>query len=120
MKISSFRDLNAWNEGARLTVEIYKQTKSFPVQEQFGITNQMRRASVSITSNIAEGFVRHGLKEKTQFYYMALGSNAELQSQITISLEIGYLDKQTADKLLDISDSVGRLLSGLIRSTNNR
>lgn len=120
MKLENFRDLTAWKEGHKLVIGIYSITKSFPVQEQFGITNQMRRAGVSITSNVAEGFVRRGLKEKAQFYYMALGSVSELQNQLIISNEIGYLDKSKFETLFEQCNSVGRLLNGLIKSTQNR
>lgn len=103
-----------------MAVDIYNFTKKFPPQEQLGLTNQMRRAAVSISSNLAEGFARKGKKEKIQFYYAALGSNTELQNQIMIAEEIGYLDRNLAKSLLEHSEMIGKLLSGLIRNTNNR
>lgn len=75
-KITSFTDLEAWRIGHSLVLRIYKATKLFPREEQFGLISQMQRAAVSITSNIAEGFSRRGAKEKIQFYYLALGSFA--------------------------------------------
>jgi four helix bundle protein len=73
-KIRSFRDLDVWKEGHKLVLEIYKITKNFPKEEMFGLSNQLKRAAVSITSNIAEGFSRKSLKEKIQFYSMAKAS----------------------------------------------
>ncbi len=83
-KIRSFTDLNAWKEGHKLVLEIYKFTQKFPKEEQFGLTNQLRRAVVSFTSNIAEGFSRNSYKEKLQFYSMALGSLTEVQNQLLV------------------------------------
>ncbi|MBI4599730.1 four helix bundle protein [Candidatus Uhrbacteria bacterium] len=74
----SFTDLKAWQEGHTLVLKIYKITQSFPKEEQFGLTNQLRRAAVSLTSNIAEGFGRGSYKEKAQFYSIALGSLTEV------------------------------------------
>jgi len=87
-KIKSFMDLDAWKEGHRLVLEIYQITKKFPREELFGLTNQLRRAAVSFTSNIAEGFSRNSYKEKLQFYSMALGSLTEIQNQLLISRDI--------------------------------
>ena len=92
-KIKSFTDLNAWKEGHGLVLSIYKITKTFPADERFGLTDQMRRCSVSITSNIAEGFSRKTKKEKAQFFYMALGSVTELQNQLLIVRDLSYISK---------------------------
>src|SRR3989344_1808308 len=98
-KIESFKDLIAWQKGHELVLEIYKITKAFPKEEQFGLTNQLRRAAVSLTSNIAEGFSRRSYKEKSQFYSMALGSLTEVQNQLLIAEDIGYISKQNSSKL---------------------
>ena len=79
-KIKSFTDLIVWRKGHQLVIAIYKITNNFPKKETFALTSQMQRCVVSITSNIAEGFSRQGIKEKIQFYYMALGSVTELQN----------------------------------------
>jgi len=79
--IKSFTDLQVWQEGHQLVLLIYQITKTLPKEEKYCLIDQMRRAAISITSDIAEGFSRHGFKEKLQFYYMALGSVTELQNQ---------------------------------------
>jgi four helix bundle protein len=84
-KIKSFTDLNAWKQGHALVLLIYGMTKQFPKEEMFGLTNQIRRAVVSITSNISEGFSRNSSKEKAQFYFTALGSLTEVQNQLLIA-----------------------------------
>jgi four helix bundle protein len=81
-KITSFNDLKAWQESHVLVVMIYKITDTFPDREKFGLTNQLRRAVISVTSNIAEGFGRQTNKEKVQFYYHANGSLLEIKSQL--------------------------------------
>lgn len=97
---------------------IYKETENFPSKEIFGLTNQIRRAAVSVTSNIAEGFSRNGNKEKCQFYCMAHGSLTELQNQLLISRDVGYLIKDKFDKLADQTVAVSKLISGLKRIRN--
>jgi four helix bundle protein len=83
-----FQDLLVWQKAMELTVEIYRLTKSFPKEEAFGLTSQMRRAVISITSNVAEGFGRHGVREKDQFYAIARGSLYEVESQLYASQAI--------------------------------
>lgn len=94
-KIHSFTDLNAWKEGHKLVLIAYSLIRSFPKEERYGLCDQMRRSAVSITSNIAEGFSRGTNKDKTQFYYVAMGSLTELQNQMIISRDVGYC---TADE----------------------
>ena len=116
-QIKSFRDLNVWKEGHILVLEIYKITKTFPKDELFGLTNQIRRAAVSITSNISEGFNRISHKEKLQFYFIALGSLAETQNQLLIAKDIGYIKQEVFDKIELQLIVVQRLLNGFIKST---
>jgi four helix bundle protein len=97
-----------------LAVKVYELTDKFPKTEIFGLTNQMRRAAVSISSNIAEGTARQTNKEFTQFLYIALGSNSELETQLLLAKEIGYISDIT-DIETKIKDA-GRLINGLIRS----
>jgi len=116
-KIKSFTDLHAWQEGHKLVLEVYKITKAFPREEQFGLSGQMRRCSVSITSNIAEGFSRKGNKEKTQFLYMSLGSTTELQNQLVIARDLGYFDKEIFKRIAEKTIIVNKLINGLIKSS---
>ena len=118
-KIKSFTDLNTWREGHKLVLMVYKVTKNFPKDEQFGIVSQMRRAAVSITSNIAEGFSRQSYREKVQFYSMAQGSNTELQNQLLIAKDIGYLTAKDFNETASQSVGVHKLLSGLIKKSKS-
>lgn len=116
-KIHSFTDLIAWKEAHKLVLEIYKSTESFPKIEIFGLVMQMRRAVISITSNIAEGFSRKSLKDKNKFYLMAKGSLTELQNQILASRDIGFLSKEEFNKLADRTVIVHKLINGLLKSS---
>lgn len=117
MKIVSFTDLNAWKEGHQLVIAIYKITRTFPVDEKFGLIDQMRRCVVSMTSNIAEGFSRKSKKEKAQFFYMALGSVTELQNQLLIARDICYISKSDFQILAEKTVIVSKLINGLIKSS---
>ncbi|MCL5095815.1 MAG: four helix bundle protein [Patescibacteria group bacterium] len=114
-KIKSFTDLIAWKEGHKLVLIIYKITQKFPKNESFAIIDQIRRCVVSITSNIAEGFSRQGKKEKIQFFYMALGSNTELQNQLLISKDLGYLGKEEFSEIAQQTIIVSKLINSLIK-----
>lgn len=114
-KIRAFTDLNAWKESHAFVLMIYNITKQFPHTEQFGLTSQLRRAAVSITSNIAEGFSRHSHKEKLQFYSIAHGSLSEVQSQLLIARDVGYVDEMRCEELFVQSDRVSKLIHGLIK-----
>ena len=116
-KIKSFTDLNAWKEGHKLVLLIYKITKEFPKEEQFGLVNQLRRAVICITSNIAEGFSRSSYKEKSQFYSMALGSLTEVQNQLIIARDLGYMTKEEFRILAEQTITINKLLNGLIKKS---
>jgi four helix bundle protein len=90
----SFRDLTVWQRSVQLTVAIYKSTDSFPASERFGLTNQLRRASVSVASNIAEGYGRSTKGEYVQFLGHARGSNSEVETQIVIAKALGFGSEQ--------------------------
>jgi four helix bundle protein len=112
-KIRTYRDLKVWQKGIELVKEVYKLTKAFPENEQYGLSSQMRRASISVPSNIAEGFRRRYSKEHKQFLSIALGSCAELETQITIAKELRYIDVHTESKLLEIVDHICAMLVNL-------
>lgn len=117
MKIRSFTDLNAWKEAHKLALDIYKITKTFPPEEKFGLTDQMRRCAVSISSNIAEGFSKKTKKEKAQFFYTSLGSVTELQHQLLLSRDIGYVSNVSFKELASQTIVVSKLTNGLIKSS---
>lgn len=119
-KITSYRDLQVWQEGRKLSSLIYTLTSTFPPSEQFGITNQMRRAVVSIPSNVAEGFGRSSAKEKNQFYYVAKGSLAELETQAYIASDIGYLSSEQFEEIIQLASLTHRLLQGLTKANKER
>lgn len=114
-KIKSFTDLSAWREGHKLVLLVYNSLKNFPDNEKFGLSSQMGRCVVSITSNIAEGFSRSGKKEKIQFYRIALGSLTELQNQLLVAKDIGYIRKEKFRELADLSVEVAKLINSLIK-----
>jgi len=114
-KIKSFTDLNAHKEAHKLVLLIYKITKEFPKEERFCLIDQIRRAAVSIVSNIAEGFSRNTVKDKCQFYSLALGSLSELQSQLLIARDLKYLTNQIFNQIAQQSIIVRKLISGLKR-----
>jgi len=113
-KIKSFRDLVIWQEGIELVKLIYKATESFPEKEKFGLISQIRRAAVSIPSNIAEGHIRSHRPEFKQFLYIALGSIAELETQLIIANELGYLNKELFEDLINKIHSLGKQIRTLI------
>lgn len=119
-RMVSFRDLRAWQEAHRLTVMIYEATDKFPSKDGFGLTSQLQRSALSVSSNIAEGFGRQTAKDKLHFYVMARGSLVELQNQILVALDTGRLTKTVYERLLERTIMVHRLLNGLIKSTRNR
>lgn len=118
--IKTFYDLDVWQQGRKLTRFTYEKTRSFPKEENFGLTSQMRRASVSVIANIAEGFGRISIKEKLNFYNQAHGSLTELQSHAYISNDLSYLSSEELREFLGMTYTVQALLQGLIRSTRKR
>jgi len=109
-KIQTFRDLRVWQKGIELVKEVYKLTNSFPREERYGLSSQMRRASISVPSNIAEGFRRRFSKEQKQFLNIALGSSAELETQTIIARELGYLDENKEQVLMEMLDHICGML----------
>jgi len=114
LNAKSYRDLKVWQKSIELARDLYSRTRSFPEDERFGLTNQVRRAGVSICSNIAEGQARRTTKDFVQFLYISRGSLAELDTQLTLSHKLGYLDEENYQKLLSQIDEIQRMLYGMI------
>lgn len=116
MPLSSFKDLRVWRESLRLAVVTYRATGGFPKPEIYGLCQQMRRAAVSVPSNIAEGKGRRSDREFSRFLHYARGSLLELQTQLLIAQELEYLSMKQAAELLGLAAGVGKALNGLINS----
>ena len=114
-KTQNFKDLVVWQKGIELAKAIYRITGKFPSQEKFGLVSQMRRAAVSIPSNIAEGQARHTTGEFIQFISHAEGSTAELETQLILSLELGFASAEPAKASFGLLDDIRRMLNGLRR-----
>jgi four helix bundle protein len=119
-KIKSFIDLKVWQTGHKVVLNVYKFTKLFPKEELYGLTSQLRRAAVSITSNIAEGFSRSGPADKARFYSIALGSVTELQNQLLIAKDLFYLNETDCPKISTELVEIHKMLNGLIKSVLSR
>jgi four helix bundle protein len=109
-----FEDIEAWQKARKLTREIYTVSNEGQFSKDFGLRDQMRKASVSIMSNIAEGFERGGTKEFVQFLSVAKGSSGELRSQLYVALDQNYLKEEIFDRLLAAALETSRMISGLI------
>lgn len=118
--LKTHKDLDVWNGAVHLARDVYELTGSYPREEIFGLVSQMRRASVSIASNIAEGAARQGSKEFLHFLYIAAGSASELETQLEISRRVGLGSPQGLTNLEDSVNKVRQMLHGLIRSVKER
>lgn len=116
----SYRDLEVWRQSMDLVKRIYQVTQKFPSDERFGLTNQLRRASVSIPSNLAEGHARFGSGEFSRFISIAMGSVAEVETQILLSSELGHIKEDLSGELLADLDAIGKMLRGLAKSIAKR
>ena len=114
--LKSFKELKVWQKAYQLCIEVYRITKTFPKEEVYGLTSQVRRAAVSVPSNIAEGYGRRTAGEYIQALYVAYGSNCELETQILLSGDLGFIKGEDLDKLQKGLGDVERLLKALIRS----
>ena len=117
--MKTHKDLDVWKDGISFVTKVYKMTSSFPKEEMYGITSQIRRAAISIPSNTAEGAARKTTNEFRQFLYIALSSAAELNTQLIISHNLEFMDKDNTDKLNSDLDSLSRRIQGLIKSLKN-
>lgn len=116
MQINDYRDLEVWQIGRNLTKKLYQVSLKFPDEEKFGLTSQIRRAGVSIPSNIAEGWGRHYTAEFIQFLRKANGSRTEVETQLILSADLGYLPQAEVDALLQETTILGKKLLNLERS----
>jgi four helix bundle protein len=116
----SYRDLVAWQKAMKFATEIYEVTKHFPSEERYGLTNQLRRAAVSVPSNIAEGQARFSQREFHHFLGMARGSLVEIETQLLIARDLKYVQTAKTDGLLAAADELGRVLNGLIAAIKTR
>lgn len=115
MKQNSFRDLDAYKESKTLVTEVYRLLKKFPKEEQYALCDQLRRAAISITSNIAEGSGRVSTKEKIHFLEISYGSLMEVLSQLDIACDLGYITKEDFKQFEMIENRVVGLISGLTK-----
>lgn len=116
MKVKKYSELIVWQKAMDLTEDIYAETRRFPKEEIYGLTSQLRRAAVSVPSNIAEGQGRKSTGEFLRHLSIAYGSLMEVETQILIAARLVYLDAGQVDKLIERTSEVGRLLNGLMRS----
>ncbi|MGZ3502049.1 MAG: four helix bundle protein [Gemmatimonadaceae bacterium] len=113
---SSYRDLKVWNIGVQLTLEVYRITESFPRSERFGLTSQLRRAAVSVPCNIAEGHARSTRGEFRNFLSIARGSAIEVEVQLFLAEQIGYVQSPMLVKARDHCDAISRMITNLKRA----
>ena len=117
--LKTHKDLDVWNKAMDLVAHIYSISLAFPKEEIYGLVSQMRRAAVSIPSNIAEGSARGHSKEYRQYLMISLGSASELETQLLISNRLGYLDFEVCEGMIIQINNISRMLQGLIKRLNN-
>lgn len=118
--LSNFQQLDTWKQAHQLVLAIYRSTRSYPTDERFGLVQQMRRAAVSVPANVAEGFKRQGIQDKLRFYNISEGSLQELKYYLILSIDLEYTSAELDIQLTEQAELVGRLLNGLIASTERR
>jgi four helix bundle protein len=119
-KVESYQDLQVWQKSMDLVLECYKLTQRFPANEQYGLTSQLRRATVSVPANIAEGFGRWHRKEFVRFLLTANGSLKEVETHLFISERLGYLQKPDLQKALGLTEELGKMLASLRQKLADR
>jgi len=117
--IRGYRDLIVWQKSMDLVDEIYRIVRFLPVEERFALSDQMRRAAVSIPSNIAEGYERKSKKEYVQFLSIAKSSRAELETQLYICIRQNYIAQETVEKAFGLCSEIGKILNALINKENS-
>ncbi|MDR0941495.1 MAG: four helix bundle protein [Bacteroidales bacterium] len=118
--MATHKDLIVWQKAIQFVLLVYRYTQSFPKEEIYGITGQMRRAAVSIPSNIAEAHGRYSEKELLHFLHIAIASSAELETQILISYQLQFLQEAEYKELLSLNEEITKMLASLIRSKKNK
>ena len=118
--METHKDLRVWQQGIEMVTSIYMMTKAFPKDEVFGLVSQMRRAAVSVPSNIAEGYARGTDREKLHFLRISSGSMSEIETQLMLSLNLGYISQEVYDELSERVTSVWKQLNALISSLKKR
>lgn len=118
--MKTHKDLEAWKKSLDFVTEIYKLTNTFPPDERYGLTNQIRRAAVSVPSNIAEGAARNYDKEFIQFLYIALGGASEIETQLTIAFNLGFLSDDDFKNLISQQETTSKLIMGLVKYLKNK
>jgi len=120
MNVKSYRDLVVWQKSMILVTEIYLCTRFFPKEEIYGLTSQLKRAVVSIPSNIAEGHGRNSTKEYIHFLSIAYGSLMEVETQLQIAVNLKFMEQSEANKMFQATAEIGRMINGLSRSLKNK
>ena len=115
MKVKSYRDLIVWQKSVDLVTEVYKILRSFPEEEKFGLTSQLKRSCISIPSNIAEGYGRKYIKDYVRFLQTSRGSLFEMQTQFQISINLGFTTKKQINTILETSIEIEKMLNALIK-----
>lgn len=114
-KIKSFKDLKIWQKGIEIVKEVYELTKFFPKEELYGLTSQIRRSAISVPANVAEGFKRYHNKEYKQFLHIALGSVAELETELIITKELDFISESQLASLSEKIDHISKMISSLLK-----
>ena len=118
--LKNYKELNVWQKAYNLCIEIYKITRTFPKEELYGLTSQIRRAAVSVPSNIAEGYGRKTTPEYLRSLYIAYGSSCELETQILLSGDLGLMKAEALNKIQEDLGEVERMLKALIKAVENK
>ncbi|MBC8230202.1 four helix bundle protein [bacterium] len=120
MSLKSYRDLDIWKRSCTMVTTVYSATSEFPKREMFGLTRQIRRAAVSVPSNIAEGAARLYTREYIRFLSNALGSIAELETQLIVSVDLGYTNQERIEHIFQELDQIGRMIRRLVQRSEER
>jgi four helix bundle protein len=118
--LKNYRELLVWQKSYRLCIEVYKITRGFPKEEKFGLTSQIRRAAVSVPSNIAEGYGRKTTPEYIRALYVAYGSHCELETQMLLSGDLGYIQAEEMNRIQEGIAEIERMLKALIKSLQGK